>query len=152
MEKCLNPWQTHFLHRLSEIDFVSHPNYITSCVVVKNSFNNVFICLSDAIYVSTPHAGHVGWRCFTLFLLPELKCSDITFIFSLSGLLHFFGTLSKKVTSFHPLHCLHESTNSCHFCTAIIVMKHMFGHEEWFCMIILFLFGRRDFIKPLKQL
>lgn len=86
--------------------------------------------------MSTPHAGHVGCRCF-FFLLPErteLKCSDITFIFSLSGPVHFFGTLSKKVTSFHPLHeTLHPlflQQTPVIFCTAILVMKHMFWQEE----------------------
>lgn len=159
----LNEWRSVWtLYHLSFLSYVSYLSGIVPAILC------LIVCwcteLIQCIYCmsrSTPHAGHAGWRHYSILLLipyrTEMDCLDITFIFPLSGLIHFFGQ-KKCCTCIHPLyetsHRLHGSC-ACHifFCTAGIHLVITRGFMLWKKSHDYILFGCRDIFRPLlKQL
>lgn len=133
----LNEWRSVWtLYHLSFLSYVSYLSGIVPAILC------LIVCwcteLIQCIYCmsrSTPHAGHAGWRHYSILLLipyrTEMDCLDITFIFPLSGLIHFFGQ-KKCCTCIHPLyetsHRLHGSC-ACHI--FFLYSRHPFSYNTW---------------------
>lgn len=146
----------HFSHKfffLREWDCISYIVLHVSFLCLCTELIQCIYCMS----CSTPHAGHAGWRYYSLFFLIPYRNGLLGHYihFPLSGLIHFFGT-KKCCTCIHPLyetsHRLHGSC-ACHifFCTAgiqlVITRGLMLWKEE-----SLFWMQRHFFRLLLKQL